>query len=606
MKKLIYIAALAGTLSLTGCEDFLTPENKGAVTEDYFSTTAGIKSLVYDAYTLLGANAENRIMNSSDAPALFNAGTDMYTNGRSDCSEALHRWSNFTPENGTVKTFYAHCYDVIRSCTAIVYYSNGSTVPVDVVDKATDEGRVIASFCYYLLVNNFGGVPLVKEFTPVPKDYPRATAEEVYNYIISELKDVIARKNLDATTAKEGGGEVSIETAKALLAKTYLSAAWDLNKPEYFTEAAKLADEVINGRELTTTGPDFAKLWAADGSGDNNEEFIWDVEYDSKTALDNNKGNRWQNLYCNYYGGKEEGMKNGASSYVPTKAMLGYFEKGDKRYDATFMRELLLTKNIDPDFWDENTLFQETYLDGNGNEKTRPYGAYFAWYTNGKKSDGKYVGVYYPAPWETDAEIDAWKNKPGQEKYRKNTFILKMAEKTSMMEPKKDYWSDIKDGKHDTHDWYTALAKTWTCAPCRKFDDSNTHDYNAGKSFRDIHIITLPEMFFVAAEAYLKAGDNTNALARLNSVRKRAGLPDATEISIDAILKESACEMYGNGYRRMDLRRTQKLVEYNNLYNPDLEGNAEATIAGRLLWPIPQAAIDANKLLTDADQNPGY
>lgn len=54
------------------------------------------------------------------------------------------------------------------------------------------------------------------------------------------------------------------------------------------------------------------------------------------------------------------------------------------------------------------------------------------------------------------------------------------------------------------------------------------------------------------------------------------------------------------------MRRTQKLVEYNNLYNPRLKGFAQQAIGQKLLRPIPQAAIDANKLLTAADQNPGY
>ena len=141
--------------------------------------------------------------------------------------------------------------------------------------------------------------------------------------------------------------------------------------------------------------------------------------------------------------------------------------------------------------------------------------------------------------------------------------------------------------------------------PCRKFDDSAIASYDAGKSFRDLHIITLPEMFFVAAEAYYKLND-PKALARLNSVRKRAGLPDAPSVDLDVILKESACEMYGNGYRRMDLRRMGKLIEYNNLYNPHLKGSAATAIGEKLLWPIPQAAIDANEQLTMEDQNPGY
>lgn len=584
MKKLLYAIALLGTVSLVSCEDFLTAENKGAVTdEDYFKTPAGFQSLVYDAYGTLDA-----IYNSSDVTAYFNAGTDLYSNGRQQCNTALHRWDAFTPENGTVKAFYNACYDGIRSAYAIKYYSSIATVSADVKTKAIDEGRFVAALYYYLLVNNFGGVPLVKEYAAsAVTGYPRATAAEVYDYIITELTGIIDNGKLKASTATQGGGEASIEAARALLAKTYLSAAWDLNEASYFKKAAEEADKVINGRELTT---EFAKLWKADSSGDDDAEFIFDIEYSSNASVhDLTAGNRWQSFYCNYYGGKEEGMKNGSSSYIPTLNALKNFTKEDKRYFATFMPVMLVTK-----VWNTSlTMFKDS--DG------KALGDYFAFYDNGEKADGKPVGVYYPAWWESDdASIAAWKAEDPAN--RAQTFVIRQNDLTSVMEPWKDY-SDTPtyDFTHpDTH------LKSWSTTPCRKFDDSEHRDYDAGRSLRDLHVITLPEIFFVAAEAYLKDNQADKALARLNSVRKRAGLADETSIDIDKILKESACEMFGNGYRRMDLRRTGKLVEYNNLYNPQLKGVAAETIGQKLLWPIPQAAIDANASMTEADQNPGY
>ena len=62
----------------------------------------------------------------------------------------------------------------------------------------------------------------------------------------------------------------------------------------------------------------------------------------------------------------------------------------------------------------------------------------------------------------------------------------------------------------------------------------------------------------------------------------------------------------GQGSRWIDLRRTQKLVEYNDLYNPQIKGRAAQMIGKKLLRPIPQAAIDANELMSAEDQNPGY
>ena len=93
-KKLLYTMCMAGSITLTGCDDFLTPDNKSAVNDvEYFTTSAGLQALTYDAYAQL-----KNIFNSSDVTAYFNSGTDLYQDGRNDISAALHRWSNFTPE----------------------------------------------------------------------------------------------------------------------------------------------------------------------------------------------------------------------------------------------------------------------------------------------------------------------------------------------------------------------------------------------------------------------------------------------------------------------------------------------------------------------------
>lgn len=273
---------------------------------------------------------------------------------------------------------------------------------------------------------------------------------------------------------------------------------------------------------------------------------------------------------------------------------LKYFEPGDKRYDATFMKTMLVKKA-----WT---------IEGGFKEDGLPLGDYFSFYTNGKTAMGKMVGVYYPAYWECDAaSVAAWRAEDPEN--RTNTFVIPQNDLTAEMEPMSNYVKDLAEfpsGVIAKYDFTDAQKKGWAVHPCRKFDDSETAQYAAGKSFRDIHVITLPELFFVAAEAYLQSGDISTALARLNTVRKRAGVPEVTTIDLDIILKESACEMFGNGYRRMDLRRTGKLVEYNDLYNPKLKGSAAVAIGEKLLWPIPQAVIDANDLLSTEDQNPGY
>lgn len=569
MKKILYSVALAACCmgTMTSCSDFLDASNKSNVTDKQtFATKEGFNSLVNDAY--------QHLQNVYAAPlftSCFSAGTDMYADARNKMNEPLNTYETLTPENTDIKNLYTYLYAGIRAANSVSYYAQTAQVDEKTKGQLVGEARVLAAYEYYLLVNNFGGVPIMKDFlTTADTGYPKSSSEDVYAYIISELEDVISKNVLQASTATKGGGRISQETAKAILAKTYLSAAWDLNKQDYFSKAAALADEVIAGRKLTTP---FAKLWKADGSGDDNEEFLWDVEYDLATANNTTSGGtEWSGYYCNYLGGNEDNIKATTSSYVPTLYALHCFKKGDQRYDATFMKEL-------PDINKGNAA-------GTG---------YWTWYKNGESLVGKPVTRYYSAWYETDADFEAWKAiDPAN---RANTYRIPMDSQSKE--------AQNMDGRD--MEYYDNQQLVYGSSPCKKFDDSKTAKTEKNTCYRDIHIITLPEMYLVAAEAYLKAGDNPKALARLNEVHQRAGLPALTgTINIDNILDESACENFGNGARWMDLRRTQTLVTRCTKYNHEMGDKAAQYIGKKLLRPIPQAAIDANDQLTLADQNPGY
>lgn len=569
MKKILYSVALAACCmgTMTSCSDFLDASNKSNVTDKQtFATKEGLNNLVNDAY--------QHLQNVYAAPlftSCFSAGTDMYADGRNKMNEALNTYETLTPENTDIKNLYTYLYAGIRAANSVSYYAQTAQVDEKTKGQLVGEARVLAAYEYYLLVNNFGGVPIMKDFlTTADTGYPKSSSEDVYAYIISELEDVIGKNVLQASTATKGGGRISQETAKAILAKTYLSAAWDLNKQEYFSKAAALADEVIAGRKLTTP---FAKLWKADGSGDDNEEFLWDVEYDLATANNTTSGGtEWSGYYCNYLGGNEDNIKATTSSYVPTLYALHCFKKGDQRYDATFMKEL-------PDINKGNAA-------GTG---------YWTWYKNGESLVGKPVTRYYSAWYETDADFEAWKAiDPAN---RANTYRIPMDSQSKE--------AQNMDGRD--MEYYDNQQLVYGSSPCKKFDDSKTAKTEKNTCYRDIHIITLPEMYLVAAEAYLKAGDNPKALARLNEVHQRAGLSALTgTITIDDILDENACENFGNEARWMDLRRTQTLVTRCTKYNHEMGDKAAQYIGKKLLRPIPQAAIDANDQLTLADQNPGY
>lgn len=115
-------------------------------------------------------------------------------------------------------------------------------------------------------------------------------------------------------------------------------------------------------------------------------------------------------------------------------------------------------------------------------------------------------------------------------------------------------------------------------------------------------ILRLAEQYLIRAEARVKIGTNlSGALADLNVVHIRAGLPESTTIVPAALIDEIALEnrkefFCEQAHRWFDLKRTGKADAVIGALKPTYTTNAQ-------LLPIPQSAIDANPNLT---QNPGY
>ncbi|MFO7977307.1 MAG: RagB/SusD family nutrient uptake outer membrane protein, partial [Bacteroidales bacterium] len=75
---------------------------------------------------------------------------------------------------------------------------------------------------------------------------------------------------------------------------------------------------------------------------------------------------------------------------------------------------------------------------------------------------------------------------------------------------------------------------------------------------------------------------------------------------IDEILIQRRLELWGEGFRFYDLKRTNSDLDRRNLnHNASVLSNLLHVPAGdpRWQWKIPRAELDANPFLTDADQN---
>nr|WP_294782910.1 RagB/SusD family nutrient uptake outer membrane protein [uncultured Flavobacterium sp.] len=557
MKKIIIMLGVIA-VSLSSCSDYIEEESKSYVPADEtYKKASGFQLLVNTNYAWLksiyGGN-----------PWLFESGTDMYAEGRTPEPAGLSQYTLLIPSSENVADLYNPCYQLIQSVNKTIYYST-VTEQTSVLNSQVGEARFLRAQAYFLLVQTYGGVPVVNDHITTPiLSFTRNTAEEVYNQIIGDLDFALANVG---TTAYSTSGKVNKRAVNDLLAKVYLTRGYEtFGKADDFTKAAAYADAAIAGQALNVATADLFKP-----GNDLNAETIFSVQYDkASTSTDPTKlGNNQFYYFSSYLGGSETGAPLRSYNLCPTDYALGLYEKGDKRWDATFMTEIL-----------------EETVNVNGKATTTLYYPFY------RPTSGGIIKVrhFYEPKWFTLADRAAW-----------NTANASRKAATFVYHP----WGEYSAAH--------TLIKNLDCytIPVKKFDDPDptTPTSTGPVSTRDIIVSRLAETYLIAAEAYLKAGVPTTGLDRLNEVRRRAGVTNATaaEFNIDYILDERGRELLGEYKRWFDLKRTGTLVARASAHNYKIKAANFVGIDGKLkiLRPIPQSVLDLNQN-KEFLQNPGY
>jgi len=557
MKKfIILLGIIVGTLS--SCSNYIEEESLSNVPADgTYKTAAGFQLLVNTNYAWLkGIYGGN--------PWLFEAGTDMYAEGRTPEPAGLSQYALLIPSSDNVADLYNSCYQLIQSVNKTVYYST-VTEQTSNLNTLVGEARFLRANAYFLLVQTYGGVPIVSENITSPVlSFTRNTAEEVYTQIISDLDFALANVG---TAAYSTAGKVNKRAVNDLLAKVYLTRGYEtFGKADDFSKAATYADAAIAGQTLALAYDQLFKP-----GNDLNAETIFSVQYDkaSTSTSPTTLGNNQFYYFSSYLGGAETGAPLRSYNLCPTDYALGLYEKGDARWNATFMTEIV-----------------EGPETTNGVTKTI---LYYPYYRSSNPASLK-VRHFYEPKWFTAADKTAWM-----------TANASRLSATFVYHP----WGEYSAAH--------TLIKNLDCytIPVKKFDDPDptTPSSTGPVSTRDIIVSRLGETYLIAAEAYLKAGNAGTGLARLNEVRRRAGVANATlaQFNIDYILDERGRELLGEYKRWFDLKRTGTLVARASAYNYKIKEANFVGVDGKLkiLRPIPQSALDLNQN-KDFPQNPGY
>ena len=617
MKKKLYISVIAALLTglfMTSCSDFLDAENKsagGKTADDTFSKDA--TSLLTAAYSSLKSYGFNT--------DLFSRGTDLYIHTRGKSVSDFDTYT-FNTENSTVSSLYSNLYKTINLSNGVISYAGGDS-------KLGQEARFLRNYGYYMLTQHFGGVPYITKYINDPQtDYPRTPLSEVYQNVINDLTDLYNNSSLDD---QNHAGRASKQAVAALLAKVYLAAGWDIdtslgnaaqgtytvNSTEKFAQAAAWAEKAINGINLTMT---FEDKWSPFNEG--NAEEIFSIQYERNGYPSDiiNGGHSMHGAFGGYYGAYDaSGLKGSSSEDCQSQKSMYLFEKGDARYAATYMM----------------VMYNST-LDASGTPTWGTEGYYAYYNAKDKLNTMPICKVYFPY-YYTEAEVEAWmaehesQLQVDSKKFANGDVrvsLLTLPQVTTWVwSEKKDNDGNViginKEKKKVSISEYNVQTSNGACV--KKFDDAAADFTNKANDYRDIVLFHVSDMYLIAAEAYLMAGQTAQALAKVNAVRGRAGLAAMNAFSdyapqystpasftvtpLDVILDERARELYAEGHRWMDLRRTKQLVRYNVQFSEYVANEAAmANNKGEIKWyrPIPANEISTNTAISTEDQNPGY
>ena len=189
--------------------------------EEFFKNEADMTAAIYGVYA-----AHEGLYTGSEL-AVYNLEETRSDNTNQDYGrQAEHKAvDNFTVQSGntSITGMWALAYNCINLCNAVVDRAPGATMDATKKAQIVGEAQFIRAQVYFLLLQDYGGVPLrIHETTSLSGDnnLARSSTDSVYMQIISDLQTAAA--NLPASYTGSDIGRATSYAAYALLGKVEL------------------------------------------------------------------------------------------------------------------------------------------------------------------------------------------------------------------------------------------------------------------------------------------------------------------------------------------------------------------------------------------------
>lgn len=330
----------------TGCEKFLDIQPEDFVTPEKFFTK------------------------ESDAVIALNSAFDMmtrqywyggYNQGRMQVGDDY--WSTLTglgfpgtltinaAEPTHIPNYWNNLYTAIQYTNIVL--DNLPRIEMDATRKGQIKGEALffRAYCYFLLVDQWGPVPLKLKPTTGPSDvnYVRTPIKDVYAQI---LKDMTEAEGLVPTVENSmygGAGYPAKTTVQGMLARVCLTmAGFPLNDKTKYAEAKTWAMKVYDSG-LHALNPDYQQMCINYAAGIyDKKENLWELDLNDATATS-------EHGWLGYLDGIFQGLASFGNSVGQVRATRKLYEL----YGAT-TNDTRRDWNIAPFYWRSTTVAEDT------------------------------------------------------------------------------------------------------------------------------------------------------------------------------------------------------------------------------------------------------
>lgn len=556
MKKYIVIVLLLTIV--VSCQDFLEEKQVSSLTQDYYNTEGGLDALIKSLYVYArvkhewDANGAKLIEPETDAYRhAYPGGTNADAINRQNLSRGANAayGTDLSVIAGNLNNFIGAANSNYAPMGAFPHINN-CNIALDLIDNVrpgkfgTDEAYrnqrrsevlFLRAWAYYVISNQLGDVPLL--LTPKREDdgvyyYPKASLEDIYTQIISDLR--FAYQNLAETTTDRG--RATKWAAGHFLAKLYLNraqaAVFQSSSEQHLQMLFKgnvatdldsvitVTTEVINAMGgAGGLAPDYWTLFDPRVSETNpHKEVLWAAQFSDNLTLNGRFGG---NRSCNYHIGdytantgvvRSQAYGRPFGTYQPTDWAYDNFRDkvNDSRYYKTFQYEYISNA---ASLSASNSFTWTTAAANWWNANKSPSDPTV---TSGQKRilPGARALIYLEN--QRDEAIDS---------ARMRSLPYQIMARWVRSSTTGNYYYRLF---HDGNSYGLATGRPAPYLSSKKFVDplkggsSSEANFNSESGTRDAILMRLAETYLIRAEAYGRKGQYSLAVDDINVIRNRA------------------------------------------------------------------------------------